>query len=164
MVAYSPEEWKDLFVASAGASAALTGLVFVAVSINLERILAYPGLPERALQTVLLLLAVVVVSILGLVPGQSRTALGVELLVAGLASAALVGLLFRSADRQSGGDRSYLLGHVLLVTPGLLLLIVGSVSVLAGAGGGLYWTLAGIVVAFLGAVVNAWVLLVEILR
>ena len=40
MFAYDPSEWTDLFVATAGASAALAGLVFVAVSINLERILS----------------------------------------------------------------------------------------------------------------------------
>jgi hypothetical protein len=31
-------------------------------------------------------------------------------------------------------------------------------------GGGLAWLVAGIVGAFVGAIVNAWVLLVEILR
>ena len=56
--AYDPEQWHDLFVAVAGASAALLGLLFVAVSINLERILSYKGLPERALETLLLLLGV----------------------------------------------------------------------------------------------------------
>ena len=56
--------WKDLFVASAGASAALA---FVAVSINIDRILKFRGLPERALETALLL-SVVLVSIIGLNP------------------------------------------------------------------------------------------------
>ena len=37
-------------------------------------------------------------------------------------------------------------------------------SVLLESGGGLYWTLAGIVLATVAAVANAWVLLVEILR
>jgi hypothetical protein len=36
--------------------------------------------------------------------------------------------------------------------------------VLAAVGGGLYWIVAGIVFAVLGAVINAWVPLVEILR
>lgn len=40
-------------------------LVFVAVSVNIDRILKFKGLRERALQAVLLLLSVVLVSIIG---------------------------------------------------------------------------------------------------
>jgi modulator of FtsH protease len=39
----------------AGASAALAGLLFVAVSINVERIVHYKGLPERGVETLALL-------------------------------------------------------------------------------------------------------------
>lgn len=84
MFAYDPAEWTDLFVAAAGASAALAGLVFVAVSINIERILRFSGLPERALETLLLLVGVLIASIIGLIPGQGRAALGSELLAAAL--------------------------------------------------------------------------------
>lgn len=38
--AYDPETWHDLFIAAAGAAAALSGLIFVAVSINLRDIFA----------------------------------------------------------------------------------------------------------------------------
>ena len=48
MTAYDASQWTDLFVASAGASAALAGLVFVAVSINVDRILKLEGVPGRA--------------------------------------------------------------------------------------------------------------------
>ena len=48
--------------------------------------------------------------------------------------------------------------------PGTLPLVIGGVSVLAETGGGLYWIVAGIIGAIFGASVNAWVLLVEILR
>src|SRR5436190_22489479 len=84
LTAYDPSEWTDLFVATAGASAALAGLVFVAVSINVDRILKFEGLPDRALETVLMLLSVVLVSIVGLIPGQSTAALGAEVLALGL--------------------------------------------------------------------------------
>jgi hypothetical protein len=56
MTAYQPADWHDLFVASAGAAAALTGLIFVAVSINLAQILADSRLPTRAAETLVVLL------------------------------------------------------------------------------------------------------------
>jgi hypothetical protein len=42
--------------------------------------------------------------------------------------------------------------------------VLGAVSMFAETGGGLYWVAAAIALATTGAVVNAWVLLVEILR
>ncbi len=47
---------------------------------------------------------------------------------------------------------------------GTLPMLIGAVSILAEAGGGLYWIAGGILFALTGAIVNAWVLLVEILR
>lgn len=43
-------------------------------------------------------------------------------------------------------------------------LAVGGLTLALGTGGGLFWTLAGVVLSFGVAVVNAWVLLVEINR
>ena len=62
MHAYSTAEWDSLFLAEAGASAALAGLLFVALSINLERILKGAGLPGRAGEAIMLLLAVLAVA------------------------------------------------------------------------------------------------------
>jgi hypothetical protein len=161
--AYSVGDWREFFVASAGASAALTGLLFVAVSVNIHDILKNPGLPGRALQTLLLLLSAVVVSLAGLIPGQSTTALGIELLTLGLAFGIWIFVL---AARSMPEVREYIhpVWHIALVTPGTVPFVLGGASVLAQAGGGLYWTVGGIVGAVLGASVNAWVLLVEILR
>jgi modulator of FtsH protease len=161
MTAYDGSEWTDFFVAGAGASAALAGLVFVAVSINVDRILGFRGLPERALATVMLLLSVVLVSLIGLIPGQSRAALAGELLGVGLVFAALIlGLTGRSmAGRHR--QRAHAVALWLLVGLGTVPVVLGAVSLLAAAGGGLYWVTAGIVLATTGAVVNAWVLLVE---
>ncbi len=164
MAAYDPEAWSDLFVATAGASAALAGLVFVAVSINVERILQYKGLPERALQTVLLLLSVLVASILGLVPGQSTTALGIELLAVALAFTTVIFSLGTKRERGDEEPASWALSEYVLVGIGTIPFVIGGATLLAESGGGLYWTLAGIILATVAAVANAWVLLVEILR
>lgn len=73
---YDLAAWSDFWVAMAGASAALTGLLVVAVSINLEQILGFPLLPLRAAETLGLLVALLVASVFGLVPG-GRMTLGV---------------------------------------------------------------------------------------
>ncbi len=152
-----------MFVASAGASAALAGLVFVAISINIDRILKFPGLPERALETVLLLLSVLLVSLIGLIPGQSQTALGLELLGQSLvASMAILVLARRSLP--SDAQREWMFSRLLVSTAGTLPFVVGGATLIAGTGGGLYWTVAGMLFAIAGAVANAWVLMVEILR
>ncbi len=163
-MASDPTEWHDLFVATAGASAALAGLVFVAVSINLERILRYEGLPERALETVALLVGVLVVSIVGLIPGQSHVALGLELLVVGLVLGALVVRLPSGYTGPDEEPRAWLFWRWGLRVVAIAPIVVGGATVLAASGGGLYWVVAGIVAATLAAVANAWVLLVEILR
>jgi modulator of FtsH protease len=164
-VAYDPSAWSDLFVATAGASAALLGLLFVAVSINLERILRYEGLPERALETLLLLLTVLVVSIVGLMPGQGVVALGLELLVVSAIVAVIVLRLPATRAEETGREPvRWRAGRVGIRLMGTVPLVLGGLSVLLEAGGGLYWIAAGIALAIIGAVANAWVLLVEILR
>ncbi|HEX7279052.1 MAG TPA: hypothetical protein VF255_05430 [Solirubrobacterales bacterium] len=163
MTAYDPSEWSDLFVATAGASAALAGLVFVAVSINVDRILKFRGLPERGLETVLLLLGVLLASIFCLIPGQSEVPLGLELLGLGLVLGAIT---VRLPTVSEGGDQ----GESLILTRwglrGLAIvpLLLAGLTMLLEAGGGLYWLVAGVVFAIVAAVANAWVLLVEILR
>jgi hypothetical protein len=164
MTAYDAAEWSDLFVATTGASAALAGLVFVAVSINIERILKFEGLPERALETVLLLLGVLLASVIGLIPGQGHVALGAELLAASLAVGIAIARLPTTHDAGADEPRAWLWSRWGVRIAGTVPLIVGGASVLAGSGGGLYWVVAGIVFALVGAIANAWVLLVEILR
>jgi hypothetical protein len=164
LFAYDPTDWHELFVATAGAGAALAGLVFVAVSINIERILKFTGLPERALETVLLLLSVVIISIIGLVPGQDHVAFGIELLVAGLLFAAVIWRLALRAQLSGDEPRMWLIERLGVLAWGTMPFIVGAVSVLAANGAGLYWIAFGIIGAIVGAVANAWVLLVEILR
>ena len=165
MTAYAPSEWSDLFVATAGASAALAGLVFVAVSINLDRIIGEAGLPDRALETVLLLVGVLLVSIIGLIPGQSAGALGTELLFVSLTIFLVIARL-PTVGLASGftPPRAWVWTRWGLRLAGTVPFVIGGVSLLLEAGGGLYWIVAGIVFAITGAIANAWVLLVEILR
>ena len=148
-------------MAAAGASAALAGLIFVAVSINVEEILKLDGVPERALQALLQLIVVVVVSLLALAPGQSSAALGIETALLGATMLIFSVWLTAQADIPR---RTWKAGRLFVLIAGSLPLMIGGISLIAESGGGLYWLLAGIVLAILGSVSNAWVLLVEILR
>jgi hypothetical protein len=164
LAAYDASQWTDLFVAAAGASAALAGLVFVAVSINVDRILRLEGVPDRARATVALLVVVVIVSIIGLIPGQDRVALGAELLGLGIVSSMGIWRLTLQSLPRGPAPRSWIVSRLLVGATGTLPFIVAGASLLAEAGGGLYWVAAGIVFAIAGGVANAWVLLIEILR
>jgi modulator of FtsH protease len=72
--------WRDFFVAEVGATAALSGLIIVAVSINIQRILSIPHLPGRALEALVLLLAALLICSLALIPAQPPQLLGGEIL------------------------------------------------------------------------------------
>src|SRR4051812_50093971 len=80
------DDWHDFFLAAAGAAAVLAGLVFVGLSINLEMIMSNPayGLPGRALEALVLLVAVLIVTILLLVPAQGTVLVGAEVLAVGV--------------------------------------------------------------------------------
>ena len=146
-----------------GASAALTGLLFVAISINLEQILKFPNLPGRAAGSLGVLVSVLVVSCCGLVPRQSHVALGLEIAVAG--GVVMFQAVWVTVRNPTVGDtyawRVERMATLLL--PGALF-VAGGLSLIADGGGGLYWIFAGTALAFVVSAINAWVLLVEVLR
>lgn len=163
MTAYSPLTWHDFFLGAMGAAAALTGLLFVAISINLDQILKYPQLPGRAAGTLGILVGALIVSGVALGPGQGTRALGIEVIVVGVVVAAQALLVARGKDNP-GQPKSWVIEHVATLLLPSLALIIGGVTLLARAGGGLYWVFGGILLVFVSASVNAWVLLVEIKR
>lgn len=158
-----PDGWHDFFVAQAGATAALAGLVFVAVSINLERILAFPRLPHRAAVTVALFGGILLQSPLALMGDLSLVAFGVLVLVVagGIEAFVLISWLRLGRDPDRPRKELQLVGLYQLA---LLPQLVGGVLLVTGAPAGLYWVAGGYAISTLVALSNAWVLLVEILR
>ena len=165
MSGYATEPWSDFAVAVVGAAAALTGLLFVAVSLNIERILAIATLTGRSGSTLTLFVIPLVVGVLVLVPDQPPTALGIELILAGAAAGAGLLWINRPANRGTVETRLswLLLRFGTSVTISAALVLAGA-TVLVGWGGGLYWIAPAVIVAFLGGLMTVWVLLVEIRR
>lgn len=157
--------WENFFIAEVGASATLAGLIFVGVSINLARILSLPRLPSRALLALMVLIAVLIVSSLLLVPGQPLPLIGSEVLLVGIVIWTLVTVLDVRILRatESRYRRSFIFNMVLSQFATLPYIIAGIAILLSGAPG-LYWLVPAIIFSFLKAILDAWVLLVEINR
>ena len=175
------QEWTDFAVITGSAAGALTGLLFVAVSLNRERIVGHPGLRAEAGQTLVLFILALLLTVILVIPGVSATTLGVVLVTVALVTGVSLNLINRNLPRPDRGqsrgrppatngerpkfsdlnpdDQLYRLLNV--VTPDLFselsVLIAGCLQ-LAG-GNGLYWLAAAVLLALGGGVVNAWLFL-----
>lgn len=159
------EAWESLAVAQVGAAAVLAGLVFVGVSVNLDRILATPGLSGRAAETLAILLTLLVAASLLLVPGQSVSLFGLELLVVGVLSCLFVLTLpLKNRTQWDTEHTRFYVQRIVLSQVATLPFIVAGLAVLWRGEGGLAWLAAGTIGVFVVSFLNAWVLLVEINR
>jgi modulator of FtsH protease len=157
--------WSDFFVAEVGAAAALSGLVIVAISINLQRILSFPQLPGRAAEMLFMLVGALLASSVALIPGQSAQFLGCEILGFGLMmTVAPITTQIRALIAVRKQPLNWWLWRLLIALGVGLPMIVGGVYLIAGHAEGLYWVAAAILLTLAATVWNAWVLLIEILR
>lgn len=163
--AYDAEPWSDFAAGMAGAAAALAGLLFVAVSINIRTILAGPTIAGRAALSLILLALPVFLSLALLIPGQAEVALAVELLVISAVTGPSLGYLVRPAAHADEQPMySWILTNVVPATVAVLAPVLAAIGLLTESLGGLYWLPAAVALALVGGLVNAWALLVEILR
>lgn len=160
------DAWVAFFTATAGAGGALVGLIIVAMATNISRILSIPGMTSRAGATIASLVLLLVTSVAALIPDQGAALLGSEILLFGCAAMGFsvdsgVHMVRHGRVGRSHGTAvvKMLFGLVQLVP-----FIVGGLLLASGSYAGLHWCAAGMLLVFIGSVVNAWVLLVEILR
>ena len=160
---YKPDLWNSFFVMVGGGAAALTGLVFVALSIALS--LKLEDMTEdathkyRSINTLAGLTAVFVTCGLVLLPGQHHVQIGIEVLIV----AAIGTLIFLYGFRQAfkfGSRPSKVrlaVGTCLYVAEliGALILISGSIS-------GLYVAAVAIVANVAFMISAAWLLVVSV--
>jgi len=104
--AYDPAAWRDFGVALVSASAALLGLVFVVVSIHLRAVVDDSVLRRRAEIMLGLLATTFAASAVLVIPGQSREALGIELMPIALVYISLSAVATSVRPVPSGASRA----------------------------------------------------------
>jgi modulator of FtsH protease len=164
-------EWTDFLVASSGASAALLGLLFVALSINLKKIISIPHLPSRAFAAMLLLATILVVSLCGLVPGLNPSALGWVTFLPGALDWAseMKGdwarlKYFRSNQKKLKIPIYTFATRFALVQLGTLPYLVAGILFWTNNPSAPYWLVPAFLFSILTALYDTWVLLIEINR
>ena len=151
--------WHDYFVVVGGGAAALTGLVFVAMTLHLDDIVNHPVHRHRARSILTGLTAVFIRCSLVLMGGQSFRWVAVEI-IAVLVVVEVV--LYRSTlGARDAADLSVLARSVgSFVT--LVIEQLGAVILFTGATWGLYLVALGMMSSFVFMVTGAWLLLVGV--
>ncbi len=159
------DAWQGFFGAVAAASATLAGLLVVAISINISRILEFPNLPDRAASALIPLVGIMIEALLAMVPAQAPALFGIEVLaVSAVSWLGSIFLLLRSFQRLDSYSPRWLIQHIAMNQAQTVTPLVAGFLLALRVGGALYWIVPGVVVTMVMGVVNAWVLLVEILR
>lgn len=162
---YCMNEWHDLFVATVSSAAALAGLIFVGVSINLAKILAIITLPERALVALILLLTILLLSICFLIPVQTNFAAGIENLIIAffvwLFTIKMDVSIYRNIEVKF---KRYYRFNMAINQLCIIPYLISAILLLNGSTNALFYVVAGFILSFIKSIMDSWVLLVEINR
>lgn len=156
---YDPSLWRDYFVMVGGGAAALTGLVFVAMTLHLEDIVHHPVHRHRARTILTGLTAVFLRCGLVLMGGQGHQAVAVELFAVLIVVEVILYRSIREAIQSADTG-------VLMRTIGSFACLVteqlGAAALFFGALWGLYVVGIGMMASFVFMVTGAWLLLVGV--
>jgi hypothetical protein len=156
---YDQVAWRDYFVMVGGGAAALTGLVFVAMSLHLGDIVNHPVHRHRARTILAGLIAIFLRCGLVLMAGQSRQAVAVEII--GVLVVVEV-ILYRSLGSALAAADRGVVARSLIAFGCLVTEQLGAVVLFLGAGWGLYMIGVGMLSSFVVIVTGAWLLLVGV--
>ncbi len=161
---YNPAQWTNFFVLVGTGSAALTGLVFVALSINLKGIAKDATHRYRAINMLSGFTAVFIICSLALMGQQTYRTLGIEWLIVSLLAAAINTNGYIQGFRLSGSR--YALSPVRVVGGSACYLgqIIGSLILYFGSITGIYISAIAVIVNFCFLVSGSWLLIVGTLN
>ena len=154
--------WTDFATVAGGATAALLGLLFVAVSIRVDTIARSAELRNRSAETMSLLLIGLLASLFVAVPGQQTWALGAELVALAVVASGVAVVLDRRAGDTSGSALARAVDATNPTSVTCVLLLVSGIVLILGHPDGLYVLVPALIAVLVGCVVNAWLILVRV--
>ncbi len=161
---YSPERWNNFFVLVGTGCAALTGLVFVAISVNLKDVVKDATHTYRAVNMLTGFTAVFILSSFALMGHQTNQTLGLEWLIVSLLAGAMNTNGYIRGFSLTGSRYALSLFRVAGGSLCYLSQIIGSAMLFFGIGWGIYVGATGLIVNFYFLVSGSWLLIVGTLH
>jgi uncharacterized membrane protein (UPF0136 family) len=154
--------WHDFFLAVGGGAAALAGLVFVAISINLDAVVFDPTHRNRnrAVGTLAGFTAAFMICAFAIMADQSKQMVGIEWLVIAGVGAYIYVNGYVKAVKTGGSQEGLSLLRVIGGTICYAAQIIGSILLIAGDDIGLHVAAAAMVIFFAFTISGAWLLIV----
>ena len=159
---YKPAEWHDFFLVTGGGAAALAGLVFVAMSINLDVVAQNVTHRLRAINMLAGFTLAFVICALALMGGQSHRAVGTEWFVVATVAALWYVRNYVHAARMGGSKDELRPNRLAGGTTCYVAEMVGAVVLIFGHVAGLYVAAVGLIFLFGFMISGAWLLLVAV--
>ncbi|HUH97753.1 MAG TPA: hypothetical protein VLZ89_10370 [Anaerolineales bacterium] len=162
------EGWHDFYHVIGDASAALMGLLFVSLSLNIPVVTRKANAELRllAVQTFISYIATLMFAVIFLIPDQGPLGLGlpmlgIDLIVLYVTVARILEMRRNRSYIRGGGGLALRFAAPLLCFAAVLII---AASVLMGRTAGLYWFVPVVIVLFWIASLNAWDLLLQMGR
>ena len=159
---YRLDEWHDFFLTVGAAGAVLTGLVFVALSINLSDVTQDATHRYRAIGTTTGFMSAFVISSLALMGGQGYVAVGIEWAVVATIAAGVYVFGYVQAVRTGESDVGLGAARLAAGTALFIVEIVGASVLVAGHVAGLYMAAVAMLVLVVWMISGAWLLIVGV--
>ncbi len=155
-------QWYDFFVMIGDGAAALAGLVFIAMSINLSIISQDATHKNRAVATLTGFGAVFMICAFALIANQSYQWIGAEWLFFALFAVLTYIRKYIQAKKLGKSSVGLRTGRFIAGTSCYVAQIVGSILLISGYIAGLYIASVGIVLTFAFLISGAWLLVTGI--
>jgi hypothetical protein len=157
-----PDQWHDFFLMVGGGAAALAGLVFVAMSINLHTITSDATHKNRAIGTLAGFSAVFIICALALMGNQNHQSIGIEWLAVSVPAMFIYIRGYFRAIKMGGSTARLSIGRTIVGTTCYAAQIIGAILLISGYIAGLYIASVAMVLSFISLISGAWLLIIGI--